>query len=81
MRTPGGQPGAAGSHQKSHPESSNSDAQRKRQATVIAHLALAGVAVYELAGGGFLLAWRGLSRECPDLDALEAHARLVGALR
>ena len=55
---------------------------RKRLATLRAVLALhGGHVVHELAGGTFLVTWRAFSRECHDLDDLEAHARRVGALR
>ena len=55
---------------------------RKDVATLRALLALAGGhAVHELAGGGFLVAWRGHQRHCHDLAELEAHARRVGALK
>lgn len=50
----------------------------KRIATVRAQLALRGHAVHLLAEGGYLVVWRGLSRECRDLGELEAHARRVG---
>jgi hypothetical protein len=54
----------------------------KRLATIRARLAIrGGHVVHELAAGGYLVCWRALSRECADLDALEAHARRVGALQ
>ncbi|MCZ8165771.1 hypothetical protein [Silanimonas sp.] len=54
----------------------------KRLAGLRARLALhGGHVVHELAAGGFLVIWRGLSRECRDLAELEAHARRVGAMR
>lgn len=58
------------------------DAERKRFEHLRALLALhSGHAVYQLADGGFLVAWKALSRECRDLAELEAHARRVGAMR
>lgn len=54
------------------------DAERKAIATGIARAALAGVAVYELAGGGFL-AVLGVGITLDDLDALQAFlSRLDG---
>lgn len=55
---------------------------RKREATAVAALALhGGHVVHKLEGGRYLVVWRGLTRECADLDELEAHARRVGVLR
>jgi hypothetical protein len=54
----------------------------KALATLKASLALAGHAVHELSGGGFLVVatrWAGLCRECPDVRALAAFARQIGA--
>lgn len=54
----------------------------KRAATTIALLAIhGGHVVHRLAGGEFLVTWRGHSRHCRDLADLEAHARRVGAMR
>jgi len=54
----------------------------KRLAGLRARFALrGGHVVHELPEGGFLVCWRGISRECADFEALEAHARRVGALR
>lgn len=59
-----------------------SSADRKWLATLRAVLALhGGHVVHELDDGAFLVTWRAFSRECRDLDDLEAHARRVGALR
>jgi hypothetical protein len=58
------------------------DARGKAVATLRAQLALAGHAVHELAGGGFLVIatrWAGMCRECPDVAALAAFARQLGA--
>jgi hypothetical protein len=56
----------------------------KGLATLKAQLAIAGHAVHELAGGGFVVIatrWAGMCRECPDLRALAAFARQIGAAR
>lgn len=53
----------------------------KPEATVIAHLALAGHTVHRLAAGGWLVTRYGLVRECPDLESLEQFAKRVGAMR
>lgn len=56
------------------------DAARKRFEHLRALLALhRGHVVHQLAAGGFLVTWKGLSRECADLAELDAHARRVGA--
>ena len=53
----------------------------KRLSTLRAQLARRGHVVQDQPAGGFLVVWRSmLVRECQDLDALEAHARRVGAL-
>lgn len=53
----------------------------KREATIIAALALKGHAVHRLATGGFLVSrWTG-TRHCQDVESLDAFARQVGALR
>ncbi len=49
--------------------------------TLVAKFALVGFAVHELAEGGFLVCKWNLSRHCPDLPALMAFARQVGAQR
>ncbi|MDI3510820.1 MAG: hypothetical protein PWQ61_1585 [Betaproteobacteria bacterium] len=53
---------------------------RKRMATLVAKLALRGHAVHTTAEGGFLVCWHGYVRHCPDIVALEAFAKQVGAL-
>jgi hypothetical protein len=54
----------------------------KQLSTLRALLAIhGGHVVHELPEGGFLVCWRGLSRECHDLVELEAHARRVGVLK
>jgi hypothetical protein len=56
----------------------------KAAATLTAQLAIAGHAVHTLAGGGFLVVatkWAGMCRECPDLRALAAFAKQIGASR
>lgn len=50
----------------------------KLQATLIAAFALKGHAVYELAGGGFLVSRVGPTIACPDLVALAAYGRQIG---
>lgn len=55
-------------------------AEDKRLATLRARLALRGHVVQTQPSGGFIVVWRGLARECRDLDELEAHTRRVGAL-
>ena len=50
----------------------------KTEAQCIAHLALAGGhVVHPLRDGGYVVAWRGLFRECKDLSELIAHVRRV----
>lgn len=53
------------------------DAARKAFLTVRAEAARAGCALYELAGGGYLLCRWSLSRELPDLRAVTALVRRV----
>ncbi|QHE86318.1 hypothetical protein [Hydrogenophaga sp. BPS33] len=53
----------------------------KLQSTLQAALALKGHQCHALATGGFLVVWKGCSRHCGDVDALEAFARQVGAIR
>lgn len=53
----------------------------KPEATVIAHLALAGHTVHRLAAGGWLVTKYGHVRECSDLESLEQFAKRVGAMR
>lgn len=53
----------------------------KLRSSLIAALALKGHACHELATGGFLVVWQGCSRHCGDVEALEAFARQVGAIR
>ena len=56
------------------------DANRKREATAIARLAIhRGHVVHQLRGGEYLVEWRGCTRHCRDLAELEQHARRVGA--
>lgn len=57
------------------------DAIDKREATLIAHFALAGHAVHRLADGGFLVTRWGQSRHCPDLHALAGFAKQTGVAR
>lgn len=56
-------------------------AQSKMQFTLIAALALHGHEVHTLARGGFLVCRWGQTRGCPSLEALQAFARQVGAVR
>lgn len=51
----------------------------KLTANLIAAFALRGHSVYELAGGGFAVTRWGLVKQVPDLRALSAFARQVGA--
>lgn len=53
---------------------------RKREATLRAKLALRGHAVHRTVEGSYLVCRHGYVKHCTDLDALEAFARLVGAL-
>ena len=58
------------------------DADRKTVTTLKAQLALAGHAVHDLAGGGFVVIatrWAGMCRECPDVRSLAAFARQIEA--
>ena len=80
--TPAGGPGIAeesiGNGRIVAPTDSNS----KAVTTLKAQLAIAGHAVHELAGGGYLVVatkWAGICRECPDVSALAAFARQIGA--
>lgn len=54
---------------------------RKREASLIAHFALAGHSVHRLADGGFLVCRFGHARHCPDLAALAGFARQTGVVR
>lgn len=56
-------------------------AQCKTFVTLCAALALRGHQVHELASGEYLVTRWGLSRVCPSLDALQAFARQIGAVR
>ena len=58
----------------SRPQSEN-----KRIATCIARLAIKGHAVHHSSDGTFLVHKWGLSRFCPDIDALEEFCVAVGA--
>ncbi len=51
----------------------------KRVNTAIARLAMKGHAVHRLAHGGFLVTRWTLTRECVDIDALEAFLGQIGA--
>lgn len=53
----------------------------KAEATLMAQLALRGHATHKLTSGGFLVVRQGCSRHCSDIEALEAFARQVGAIR
>lgn len=53
----------------------------KAEATLMAQLALRGHATHKLASRGFLVVRQGCSRHCSDIEALEAFARQVGAIR
>lgn len=58
------------------------DVQRKTLATLRASLALAGgYSLHELTDGSFLVARWNLTRTLPDLAAVRAFCKLVGALR
>jgi hypothetical protein len=54
----------------------------KALATLTAQLAIAGHAVHGLDGGGYLVVatkWAGMCKQVPDLRALAAFARQIGA--
>lgn len=53
----------------------------KRLSTLRAALAIKGHAVHELRSGAFLVTWMNCTRHCGDIEALEAFARQVGAIR
>lgn len=53
--------------------------ERKREATLMAKLALRGHAVHRTADG-YLVCRHGYVKHCTDLDALEGFARIVGAV-
>lgn len=57
----------------------DADTRRKRIATLTARLALKGHLLEELPGGGFVAGRWGQTRPLPDLQAVEAFARQVGA--
>lgn len=57
---------------------------RKTLDTLKAQLALYGHAVHDLASGGYLVVatrWAGMCRELPDLHALAAFSRQIGAAK
>jgi hypothetical protein len=63
-------------------DSASGTADGKRLATLRAKLALIGAHVVTATpGGGFLVAKAGWSRECADLDALEAFSARIGVCR
>lgn len=53
----------------------------KRPSTLRALLALRGIVLIDASDGGFIAGRWGLSVDLPDLDAVEAFARRVGAVR
>jgi hypothetical protein len=74
--------GLQGTSETEHPDFAT--AARKRFEHLRAVLALRdGHVVHELAEGGFMVCWRGLSRECRDLAELEqfsadARTKILG---
>lgn len=53
----------------------------KAEVTLMAQLALAGLAVHRAADGGYLACCHGYVKFCRDLAELEKFARLVGAVK
>ncbi len=62
-------------------DSATDAGERKRRNTLVAHLALRGYELRELASGELLVTRWGLQRFCATLEAAEDFARQVGALR
>ena len=58
--------------------SATCDSQSKGIATQIAHLAMAGHAVHQLKGGGFLVCKYGYTYHAPTFEALQAFSRKLG---
>jgi len=54
------------------------EAQRKALVTQISELALAGHAVHQLDGGGFIVCKYGMTRHCGDAVELQSFARKLG---
>lgn len=60
---------------------SDREQERKHEATLMAKLALRGHAVHRIATGGYLVCRHGYVKHCADLEALQAFAWQVGAVR
>lgn len=58
-----------------------SDAERKRFESLRAALALRNGHQVHKVDTGFLVVWQGCTRHCGDIEALEAFAKQIGALR
>ena len=78
MQTPGG--GLASADTKTTNSVDFTDT-AKTVATLRAQFARQGHEVYELADGGFLVSRWGMTRHLPDLRALAAFGRQIGALQ
>ncbi|MDZ4290734.1 MAG: hypothetical protein U1C47_02290 [Hydrogenophaga sp.] len=55
--------------------------ERKHEATLMAKLAIRGHAVHRIATGGYLVCRHGYVKHCADLEALQAFAWQVGAVK
>lgn len=53
-------------------------ADSKAVATQVAHLAIAGHAVHQLADGGYMVCKYGYTHHAPDFEALQAFSRKLG---
>lgn len=79
-----GRPGTEGFRDQGKSDAHDSadfDPQCKSRATVAAEAARAGCTLHELAGGGFLLARWGLTRELPTLREVGDLLRRIGGKR
>lgn len=54
--------------------------EQKRLTNIIAQMAMAGHQVHRLEDGFLVCRW-GMSRHCPDLAALVAFGRILGAMQ
>ena len=70
--------GFKGQGSTDNPDCAEDLAQRKEQARLAAHLALAGFSLHELAGGGFLVAKWDRTAHCCDLRAVAGFLRRIG---
>lgn len=78
-RTPDGNRADAGNLETYAAIVATVDAERKAEATMVAGAALVGCTLHRLASGGWLLCRWGLARELPDLAAVGALLRAMGA--